>query len=140
MGAGIAQVALQAGLQVTLVDVAAAAVEKGTERIRAGLGKLKEKGKLDDARLTQALSSLRTGVKISELKDVDFAIEAVPENEELKRKILKELDAVVKPGGVLATNTSSISITRLATATSRAEAVIGMHFMNPVSVSARVVW
>ncbi|MBX5483587.1 MAG: 3-hydroxybutyryl-CoA dehydrogenase [Myxococcaceae bacterium] len=134
MGAGIAQVALQAGLKVTLVDVAEAAVNKGAERIRAGLKKLVEKGKLDEAKHQAALANLRTGTSISGVKDVDFAVEAVTENEELKAKIFRELDEVVKPGGVLATNTSSIPITRIASATRRPESVIGMHFMNPVPV------
>ncbi len=134
MGAGIAQVALQAGLRVTLVDVAKEAVEKGAQRISAGLSKLVEKGKLDEAKKKLALAAFRTATAISDLRDVDVAIEAVTENEALKRKIFQELDGVVRPGGVLATNTSSIPITRIATATRRPEAVIGMHFMNPVPV------
>ncbi len=132
MGAGIAQVALQAGLKVTLVDVAREAVDKGAERIRGGLKKLLEKGKLDEARHQAALANLFTATAILELKDVDLAVEAVTENEELKRKIFRDLDQVVRPGGVLATNTSSIPITRIAAATKRPDAVIGMHFMNPV--------
>jgi 3-hydroxybutyryl-CoA dehydrogenase len=138
MGAGIAQVSLQAGLSVTLVDVAPQAAEKGAERIKAGLAKLVEKGKLDDATRKSAVEKLRTATAIASLKDVDLAIEAVTENESLKIKIFKELDTVVKPGGVLASNTSSIPITRLAAATSRPEAVIGMHFMNPVPLMALV--
>jgi len=134
MGAGIAQVALQAGLKVTLADVAPEALEKGAERIRGGLAKLVEKGKLDDARRKAALDSLRTTTEISRAKDVDFAVEAVIENEDLKKRIFRDLDQVVRPGGVLATNTSSIPITRIAAVTRRPEAVIGMHFMNPVPV------
>ena len=134
MGAGIAQVALQAGLKVTLADVAREALDKGAERIRGGMAKLVEKGKLDDAKRKAALESLRTTTAIPEVKDVDFAVEAVNENEELKRRIFKDLDQVVRPGGVLATNTSSIPITRVAAVTRRPEAVIGMHFMNPVPV------
>jgi 3-hydroxybutyryl-CoA dehydrogenase len=134
MGAGIAQVSLQAGLRVTLVDVSKEGLAKGADRIRAGLGKLVEKGKLDDARRKAAEANLATSTSAAEVKDVDFAIEAVTENEELKRRIFQELDGVVKPGGVLATNTSSIPITRIAASTKRPEAVIGMHFMNPVPV------
>ncbi|HEY8209707.1 MAG TPA: 3-hydroxybutyryl-CoA dehydrogenase [Myxococcaceae bacterium] len=134
MGAGIAQVALQAGLKVTLADVAKEALDKGAERIRGGLNKLVEKGKLDDAKRKAALDALRTTTAIAEAKDVDFAVEAVNENEDLKRRLFKELDQVVRPGGVLATNTSSIPITRVAAVTKRPEAVIGMHFMNPVPV------
>jgi 3-hydroxybutyryl-CoA dehydrogenase len=132
MGSGIAQVALQAGLRVTLVDVSKEGLAKGAERIHAGLKKLAEKGKLDPARLEAAKANLATATSATEARDVDFAIEAVTENEELKRRIFLELDGVVKHGGVLATNTSSIPITRIAAATKRPEAVIGMHFMNPV--------
>src|SRR5262252_5241102 len=134
MGAGIAQVLLQSGLQVTLIDVSKPMLDKATDRIRAGLLKLQEKGKLDEARVQAALSRLRTAASVTEAKDVDFAIEAVSENEELKRKIFRELDGAVRPGGVLATNTSSIPITRIAASIRRPEAVIGMHFMNPVPV------
>jgi 3-hydroxybutyryl-CoA dehydrogenase len=134
MGAGIAQVALTAGLRVTLVDVMKDAVEKGAGRIRSGLGKLREKGKLDEGAERAALGRLTTSTLAREAKDVDVAIEAATENEELKKRIFLELDTVVRPGGVLATNTSSIPITRIAAATKRPEAVIGMHFMNPVPV------
>ncbi|MBM7116323.1 3-hydroxyacyl-CoA dehydrogenase NAD-binding domain-containing protein [Archangium primigenium] len=134
MGSGIAQVALQAGLRVTLVDVSAEGLAKGAERIRGGLKKLLDKGKLDEARFKLAEGNLATSTSAADTRDVDFAIEAVTENEQLKRRIFAELDAVVKPGGILATNTSSISITRIAAATSRPENVIGMHFMNPVPI------
>ncbi len=134
MGAGIAQVSLQAGLRVTLVDVSKEGLAKGADRIRAGLAKLVEKGKLDDAKRKAAEANLATSSSAAEVKDVDFAVEAVTENEDLKRRIFQELDGVVKPGGVLATNTSSIPITRIAASTKRPEAVIGMHFMNPVPV------
>jgi 3-hydroxybutyryl-CoA dehydrogenase len=132
MGAGIAQVALQAGLRVTLVDVSKEGLAKGADRIRGGLAKLVEKGKLDDAKRKAAEANLATATSATEVKDVDLAVEAVTENEDLKRRIFLELDGVVKAGGVLATNTSSIPITRIAAATKRPEAVIGMHFMNPV--------
>jgi 3-hydroxybutyryl-CoA dehydrogenase len=132
MGAGIAQVALAAGCQVSLVDVSAAAVEKGVGRIRAGFAKLREKGKLDATAESAALGQLTTHTAVRDASGVDVAIEAVTENEELKKRIFQDLDAVVKPGGVLATNTSSIPITRVAASTRRPEAVIGMHFMNPV--------
>jgi 3-hydroxybutyryl-CoA dehydrogenase len=134
MGAGIAQVALTAGLRVTLVDVAKDAVDKGAGRIRSGLGKLREKGKLDEGAERAALGRLTTSTTAREAKDVDVAIEAATENEELKKRIFQDLDVAVRPGGVLATNTSSIPITRIAAATSRPEEVIGMHFMNPVPV------
>ncbi|NOK37316.1 3-hydroxybutyryl-CoA dehydrogenase [Corallococcus exercitus] len=134
MGAGIAQVALQAGLRVSLVDVNKDGLAKGADRIKAGLKKLVEKGKLDAAKQQAAEANLATFTSAREAKDVDVAIEAVTENEDLKRRIFLELDEVVRPGGILATNTSSIPITRIAAATKRPEAVIGMHFMNPVPV------
>jgi 3-hydroxybutyryl-CoA dehydrogenase len=133
MGAGIAQVALAAGIKVTLADVSAEAVAKGKARIEGGFAKLVEKGKLDDAKRQAFLSGLATATAIAGvMTGVDAAIEAVSENEELKKKIFVQLDGVVKPGGLLATNTSSIPITRIAAATKRPDAVIGMHFMNPV--------
>ncbi|MBN9685330.1 MULTISPECIES: 3-hydroxyacyl-CoA dehydrogenase family protein [unclassified Corallococcus] len=134
MGAGIAQVALQAGLRVSLVDVNKDGLAKGADRIKAGLKKLVEKGKLDAAKQQAAEANLATFTSARDAKDVDVAIEAVTENEDLKRRIFLELDEVVRPGGILATNTSSIPITRIAAATKRPEAVIGMHFMNPVPV------
>ncbi|HEY1416754.1 MAG TPA: 3-hydroxybutyryl-CoA dehydrogenase [Myxococcaceae bacterium] len=134
MGAGIAQVALTAGLRVTLVDRAKDVVEKGAGRLRSSLGKLREKGKLDEGAERAALGRLTTSTSVQEVRDVDVAIEAATENEELKKRLFQEFDAVVRPGGVLATNTSSIPITRIAAATRRPDAVIGMHFMNPVPV------
>ncbi len=138
MGAGIAQVALVAGLKVTLVDVSPEVVAKGRAKIEAGLAKMVEKAKLNDAKLKDAIARLSTANAILDVKGADVGIEAVSENEELKKKIFKDLDAAVRLGGVLATNTSSIPITRIAATTKRPEAVIGMHFMNPVPVMALV--
>ncbi len=134
MGAGIAQVALVAGCHVSLVDAADDAVLKGVGRIRAGFAKLRKKGKLDAAAESAALGRLETHTAVRDVREVDVGIEAVVENEEVKKRVFQELDAVVRPGGVLATNTSSIPITRVAASTRRPEAVIGMHFMNPVPV------
>lgn len=138
MGSGIAQVALQAGLQVTLVDVSKELLGKAAERIAAGLQKLVDKGKLDEAKRKVLVGRLATASSASQALEADFAIEAVTENEELKKSIFKELDGVVRPGGVMATNTSSIPITRIGAATRRPEAVIGMHFMNPVPLMSLV--
>ncbi len=138
MGAGIAQVALQAGFQVTLADVSEASLARGRAGIEKGLGKLVEKGKLTAEARDAALKKLATATAISAVKDVDAGIEAVTENEELKKKLFKELDAVVRPGGILASNTSPIPITRIGASTTRPEAVIGMHFMNPVPIMALV--
>ena len=134
MGAGIAQVGITSGHQVTLVDVSPDVVAKAKAGIEKGLGKLVEKGKLADADRTAALGRLATANSVLDVKNVDVGIEAVSENEELKKKIFRDLDSVVRPGGVLATNTSSIPITRIASATKRPDAVIGMHFMNPVPI------
>jgi 3-hydroxybutyryl-CoA dehydrogenase len=138
MGAGIAQVAVQSGLTVTVVDVSKELLAKATQRVGAGLLKLQEKGKLDEAGRKAASERLKTATSIAQVKDVDFAVEAVTENESLKKQIFKELDATVRPGGVLASNTSSIPITRIGAATRRPDAVIGMHFMNPVPLMSLV--
>ena len=134
MGAGIAQVALQADLRVSLVDVSADAVAAGRKRIEGGFKKLVEKGKLDQTAADQKLARLATFTAMADAGAPDVGIEAATENEELKKKIFRDLDAVVKPGGVLATNTSSIPITRIGAVTKRPDAVVGMHFMNPVPV------
>jgi 3-hydroxybutyryl-CoA dehydrogenase len=138
MGAGIAQVLLQSGLEVTLVDVSRAVLDKGTERIRSGLQKLLDKGKIDEAQKKAALERLRAASSLAEARELDFGIEAVTESEELKKQIFRELDYAVRAGGVLASNTSSIPISRLGAATRRPEAVIGMHFMNPVPLMSLV--
>ena len=138
MGAGIAQVAAMAGLPVVLSDINDTAIERGVTSIRSSLDRLVSKEKLSAEQAEQALANLQTSTEISAHSDVDIVIEAATENEDLKRKIFVELDNSCKPGAILATNTSSISITRLAAATSRPELVIGMHFMNPVPMMALV--
>jgi 3-hydroxybutyryl-CoA dehydrogenase len=138
MGAGIAQVSLQAGFQVTLADVSEASLAKGKAGIEKGLAKMVEKGKLDAAAKDAALAKFATVTNILDVKNVDAAIEAVTENEDLKKKIFKDLDQIVRPGGLLASNTSSIPITRIAATTKRPESVIGMHFMNPVPIMTLV--
>ena len=138
MGAGIAQVAAQTGLSVVLIDLAPAAVEAGLAKIKASVGKLVEKGKLSEADGKATLGRVQPATLISEAKGVHFAVEAVTENEPLKKSIFQELDKAAAPGAVLASNTSSIPITRLAASTKRPESVIGMHFMNPVPLMALV--
>ncbi len=137
MGSGIAQVAAQSGLDVTVVDVKQEFLDKARERIKGSLDKLAKKGTLTAADAEAALGRIKLATSAAGLS-ADFAVEAVTENEGLKREIFQALDKAVKPGGVIASNTSSISITRLATATSRPESVIGMHFMNPVPIMALV--
>jgi len=133
MGGGIAQVAAMAGIKVTLVDSYPGALEKGLGVINASLQKLAKKGVLKEA--PEAVFARISGTPVIEnAHGVEFAVEAVNENEQLKKEIFKKLDQLVKPGGVIASNTSSIPITRLAAATNRPELVIGMHFMNPVPI------
>jgi 3-hydroxybutyryl-CoA dehydrogenase len=138
MGAGIAQVAATAGFTVTLTDVSADALAKARAGIEKSTAKLVEKQKLTAEERTAALARIATSTAVLDVKNVDAAIEAVSENEDLKKRIFKDLDQVVRPGGFLATNTSSIPITRIASTTKRPEAVIGMHFMNPVPLMALV--
>ncbi len=134
MGHGIAQVAAQSGYEVVLVDAVPAALERGRAQIGKGLERLVAKGKLAAEDRDQALGRLTTEGDLAALAQAGLVVEAVVEREDVKRKVLAELDRLCAPAAILATNTSSISITRLAGATSRPEKVIGMHFMNPVPV------
>jgi 3-hydroxybutyryl-CoA dehydrogenase len=134
MGHGIAQVAAQSGYQVVLVDAAPAALERGQAQIGKGYERLVGKGKLSAEDRDAALSRLTAAGDLSALANVDLVVEAVVERLEVKAKVLAELDRLCGAATILATNTSSISITKLAAATSRPEKVIGMHFMNPVPV------
>ena len=134
MGAGIAHVAALAGREVVLADVAPALAEKGLSGIRKNLGRQVEKGKVTAEASEAALGRIRTSGDVSDLADADLVVEAVVEDEGVKRELFARLDGLAKPSAILASNTSSISITRLAAATKRPEQVIGMHFMNPVPV------
>jgi 3-hydroxybutyryl-CoA dehydrogenase len=134
MGHGIAQVAAQSGYEVVLVDAVPEALARGREQIGKGLERLVSKGKLAAEDRDRALSRLSTGDDLSALARADLVVEAVVEKLEVKEKVLAELDRICPPPAILASNTSSISITRLAGATARPEKVIGMHFMNPVPV------
>lgn len=134
MGSGIAQVAAQAGYQVRVADVSLEAAERGRSKLAASLDKLVDKGKLSRADAHAVTERIRAVGTLSDLGDCDLVIEAVSENLDLKVQLFRQLDAVMRPGAILASNTSSISITRLAAATGRPERVIGMHFMNPVPV------
>jgi 3-hydroxybutyryl-CoA dehydrogenase len=129
MGSGIAQVAAVAGYDVTLVDVAPQQLERARSGIEASLAKLVEKGRVETGAAEAALGRIETA---AEPAPADLAIEAATENVDLKLRIFRDLDAAAGDGAVLASNTSSIPITRLAAATSRPERVVGMHFMNPV--------
>ena len=109
-------------------------MQSGLDKIKQSLDKMAAKGKISAADAQATLGRVKTGTQISDAKGVQFAVEAVTENEGLKRTIFQELDKAAAPGAVLASNTSSIPITRLAAATKRPDSVIGMHFMNPVPV------
>ena len=134
MGHGIAQVAAQSGFQVILVDVVEAALESGVEKIGKGLDRLLAKAKISADDRQQALERVTTSVQIEAVAGCGLVVEAVVEKYEVKAQVLESLDEICGAGTILATNTSSISITRLAAQTKRAEQVIGMHFMNPVPV------
>jgi 3-hydroxybutyryl-CoA dehydrogenase len=138
MGAGIAQVAAMSGLQVIMNDIDDACVRRGMTAIEQFLSKGVDKGKTTEAEKTAALSRVRTGTDLGEMAAADFVVEAATENEALKIDIFKSLDHICRPEVILATNTSSISIGRLAGKTRRPENVIGMHFMNPVPLMTLV--
>jgi 3-hydroxybutyryl-CoA dehydrogenase len=131
MGNGIAQVAATSGYQVTCMDVMPAALEKAKAAIAKSTSKLLEKGTITQEGKVSADAINYVG-NMDTMKDADFVIEAATENPELKFKIFKDMDAAAREGVILASNTSSISITKIAAQTKRANKVIGMHFMNPV--------
>jgi 3-hydroxybutyryl-CoA dehydrogenase len=138
MGNGIAHVFARSGYKVILRDVEKRFLDCGIETITKNLDREVKKGKISEADKPAVLARIQPITEISALAAADFAIEAVPEQLDLKVRLLKDVDAVLKPGAILASNTSSISITQLAAQTSRPERFIGMHFMNPVPVMALV--
>lgn len=138
MGNGIAQSCAVTGIDVVMVDVAEAAVLRGLSTVTASLDRLLKKEKITAADKDAALSRIKGTTAYDALKGCDLIIEAATENEELKYKILKQVDVLVRTDVILATNTSSISITKLAAATSRPDRFIGMHFFNPVPMMALV--
>jgi 3-hydroxybutyryl-CoA dehydrogenase len=132
MGNGIAHVFAQNGFDVTMIDVSADALEKGKGTIAANLDRQIKKGTLQAAQKDVILDRIATHQALSAVNGASLVVEAATENRDLKFKIFSELDATADAGAILATNTSSISITEIAARTKRAEQVIGMHFMNPV--------
>ena len=134
MGCGIAHVAAAVGLTVTLVDVEERFLEKARATIEKNLDREVAKGKRTVDEKAAALACLATTTRLEALADADVVVEAIVEDETVKKDLLRRLDGACKAGAILASNTSSISITRLAAATRRPEALIGMHFMNPVPV------
>lgn len=134
MGSGIAHVFALAGCDVLLNDISVDRIEAGIASITGNLNRQAAKSKITEAERDRALSQIHIAASLNNISDVDMVIEAATENEELKVSILKEVCAVIGPDTIIASNTSSISITRLASATDRPEKFIGMHFMNPVPV------
>ncbi len=136
MGHGIAQIAVAHGLNVLLHDVSLDLIHAARERIQRGLERMAEKGKV--ANVEQAMARITSATRLEDLSLADFVIEAVVEQVEVKCDLFQQLDAVCPPNVILASNTSSISITRLAAATQRPDKVIGLHFFNPVPVMSLV--
>lgn len=132
MGNGIAQVAATYGFQVVMMDINQPAVDKGLTTVSGSLDRLIKKNVLTESQKNEIMSRIKTSILMSDLGDCDIIIEAATENIDLKLKIFKELDAIAKPEAILASNTSSISITKMAAVTKRPSQVVGMHFMNPV--------
>ena len=138
MGNGIAQAFAVSGFDVILTDISDAAVQKGVATISGSLDRLIKKEKMTAEQKAAALAKIQTATDVAALKGVDLIIEAATENFELKTKIFKQLDELAKPEAIIASNTSSISITKLAATTKRPAQVIGMHFFNPVPMMALV--
>ena len=138
MGAGIAHVAALAGKKVVLVDVTLDLAEKGLRTIEKNLARQVDKGKVGPGDREAALARVAATADLGRLADAGLVVEAILENEAVKKDLFARLDALVPPATILATNTSSISITRLAAGTKRPDRFIGMHFMNPVPVMALV--
>jgi 3-hydroxybutyryl-CoA dehydrogenase len=134
MGAGIAQVAAQAGVEVVLADATSELARAGFERVSTVLAKLVEKGKFSAGDRTAILARIKPAERLEDCARAQLLIEAVVENEAVKKELFKKMDALLAPEAILATNTSSISITALAAATRRPERFLGMHFMNPPPV------
>ena len=138
MGNGIAQACAVKGIKVVMVDISEAAVQKGLATVSGSLDRLIKKEKITQADKDAALACIQTSTSYDDLKAAQLVIEAATENYELKLKILKQVDGIVGPDVIIASNTSSISIPKLAAATSRADKFIGMHFFNPVPMMALV--
>jgi len=134
MGAGIAQVAAHSGFRVIMSDVAESFLQKGLSVISKNLERMVEKGKLNTQGKEKIIGRIRGTLRFQDMAEVDFAVEAVTENESIKLNLFKDLDRLCRKEIILASNTSSISITKIASSTERPSQVVGMHFMNPVPV------
>ncbi len=138
MGNGIAQVCAAAGLKITMQDIAEEQLQAGLETITSSLDRMIKKEKITESDKQATLANIETATSIDAFAEVDIVIEAATENEALKLSIFEQLDQTCKADAILASNTSSISLTRIAGATQRADQVIGMHFMNPVPIMALI--
>jgi 3-hydroxybutyryl-CoA dehydrogenase len=138
MGSGIAQVCAAAGINVILNDVSDDAVQRGINSIAANLARMVAKEKLTAAESSAIMGRIRGSAQLADMGNCDFLIEAATERLEVKLAILKDIDAIAKPGSVIATNTSSVSITKLAASLAEPARLVGMHFFNPVPVMTLV--
>ncbi|KAA0259030.1 3-hydroxybutyryl-CoA dehydrogenase [Deferribacter autotrophicus] len=134
MGSGITHVLAQHGFKVGLYDISQSQLERAFLVIRKNMERQAKKGLFEESRIEEFLSNIETVNQLELLEDADFFIEAATENEDIKFELFRKLDNLAKPEAILATNTSSISITKIAAVTNRPDKVIGMHFMNPVPV------
>jgi 3-hydroxybutyryl-CoA dehydrogenase len=134
MGNGIAQVAAQSGFRVVMSDIADSFVQKGLSTVSKNLDRMVEKGKIPSQKKDEIMGRIKGTIQVKDMAEADFVVEAAIENESLKLNIFRELDQVCRKEIILSSNTSSISITKVASATQRPSQVIGMHFMNPVPV------
>jgi 3-hydroxybutyryl-CoA dehydrogenase len=134
MGNGIVQVAAYSGFQVVMSDIADSFVQKGLATISKNLDRMVEKGKIPSQKKDEIMGRIKGTIQVKDMAEADFVVEAAIENESLKLNIFKELDQVCRKEIILSSNTSSISITKIASVTQRPSQVIGMHFMNPVPV------
>ncbi len=134
MGAGVGQLCAQKGYEVTVVDISEEIVEKAKGKVRAGLSRRVEKGKITQEEMESVLSRMNWSTDLDMAKESDFVVEAVSENLGVKKEIFKKLDSICLPETILATNTTALSVSEVASATSRADKVIGMHFFNPAVI------
>jgi 3-hydroxybutyryl-CoA dehydrogenase len=134
MGSGIAQISALAGYQTAVVEINDDILKKGMAKIDESMEKGKKRGKISEEQFASARKNLSSSTSLSSLKDCDLVIEAVTENTDLKKKLFKDLAGIIRDDAILATNTSSISVTEIASVVKHPERVVGMHFFNPVPV------
>ncbi len=134
MGAGVGQLCAQKGYEVTIVDISEEIVEKAKGKVRAGLSRRVEKGKITQEEMESVLSRMNWSTDLDLAKESDFVVEAASENLGVKKEIFKKLDSICLPETILATNTTALSVSEVASVTSRADKVIGMHFFNPAVI------